>query len=57
MLREHLHDASIEGKVATVFIFFKVVSQPDLLASFVDLVKLVRLRLIRSEDTEVFRIL
>src|SRR5690242_11435296 len=57
VLGEHLHDTPVKRQVTTIFIFIEVLSQPHLLSSLVDLVELVRLCLVGTEDTEVLRVL
>jgi hypothetical protein len=53
VLRKHLDNTASLGKVSAVGILLEVLAHPDLLASSVNTTELVRLSLIRTEETEV----
>src|SRR5689334_8589330 len=57
MFAEHLHDAAVWRQLAAVQIFREILTEPHLLSDFIDSLKLVGLRLVRSEDPKVFHVL
>src|SRR5262245_17745436 len=56
MLAEHLHDATVRSKLATVRIFREVLAEPHLLGNFVDGLELVGFRLVWPENPEILHV-
>src|SRR5208283_3717205 len=56
MLAQHLHHASIRSELAAISVLGKVFSEPDFFGHLVDRFETVRLRFVRTKDTEAVRI-
>src|SRR5262249_39989554 len=56
MLAEHLHDATVRSKVATVRVFREVLAEPNLLGDFVDGLELVGFRLVWPKNSEILHV-
>jgi hypothetical protein len=50
---KNFHDSASRGEVAAVLVFLEVLSHPNLLSDIINSTELVRLCLIRTEETEV----
>ena len=57
VLDKDFHDTTCKREITAILIFLKVLAHPDLLASIVDRIELVRLCLVGAEDTECLLIL
>src|SRR5215831_13767594 len=53
VLTKHFDDPSISRQFTTLSVFGKLLSNPELLAHFINVVELVGSVLVRAEDTEV----
>ena len=56
MLAQHLHDATIRGKLASVGVLLQMPGQPALLRDFVERGELVGCGLVRSEDAKAVHV-
>jgi hypothetical protein len=56
VLTQHLHNATLGGKLAAISVFREIFAEPDLFPNFIDGLELVGLGLVWPNDAEVLHV-